>query len=490
MKILFASSEVVPFAKTGGLADVSGILPVHLKSNGCDVRVITPFHGGSHDQASLKRLLIDNLSIRIGTTKYSGQIWEGMIRASVPVYLVKCDAFFNREYLYGLPGSDYPDNAERFIFFCHSVFELCKHLEFHPDIIHCNDWQTGLIPAYVKSLYRDNPFFTRTATLFTIHNIAYQGVFHKDKFHLTGLPAHCFSLQGIEYWGKMSLLKSGLMYADVLNTVSRTYSREILTPEYGYGMNDILVSKKNDLYSVLNGADYEEWNPAHDSYIVSPYGITSVGRKKECKKDLLRAYDLPPDMLDKPLIGCISRLVDQKGFDLIAQIMDELMRHDLGFVLLGTGDKKYQELFSAFGRAYRGKAGVRIAYDTALAHKIEAGCDMFLMPSRYEPCGLNQLYSMKYGTVPIVRATGGLDDTVRECDDALLDGCTGFKFREYSSTELLKTICRALDVYCDKTRWNHLMKNCMFADFSWTKSAHEYIELYKIAFRKKTGQEI
>jgi starch synthase len=484
MKVLFASSEVVPFAKTGGLADVSGALPVNLNSSGCDVRVITPFYRMTLKSDLQRNLLIDNIEVQVGDRTYFGQVWEGLLKSSVPLYLVRCDEFFDRDQLYGTPQRDYHDNAERFIFFCRIAFETCTKLGFSPDIIHCNDWQTGLIPAYIKSIYKDNPFFSSTATVFTVHNVAYQGLFKKEKFNLTGLPSYFFDINGLEYWGKMSLMKSALIYSDVINTVSKKYSQEIQTEEYGYGLERVLLSRKDDLYGILNGVDYEEWNPLQDRFISKHYSVKNLLGKKACKKDLLNEYKLPSDMIDTPLIGSISRLADQKGFDLLAEVMDELMELDLGFVLLGTGEQKYHELFTNIGKKYQGKAGIMIAYDNRIAHKIEAGCDMFLMPSQYEPCGLNQIYSLKYGTVPIVRATGGLDDTIQDYDMNTGKG-TGFKFKEYLPEEFLNSIKRALSLYKDKKRWKNLIKNCMACDFSWEKSAQEYIELYKTARAKR-----
>ncbi|MEI6127893.1 MAG: glycogen synthase GlgA, partial [Pseudomonadota bacterium] len=490
MKILFVSSEVFPFAKTGGLADVAGTLPVNVKHGDNDIRVITPFYKNTNTDCVSKYPLLEHLEIKIGCSTYFCQVWEGSLKASVPVYLIKCDDFFKRDYLYGSPAEDYPDNAERFIFFSKAALELCTKLDFSPDIIHCNDWQTGLIPAFIQGMYRENVFFKNTATVFTIHNIAYQGNFDSKKFSLTGLPPNFFTMQGLEYWGKMSFLKSGLIYTDLLTTVSKTYSLEIQTPEFGYGMEGILADRKDDLYAVLNGADYDEWNPQHDTCIASHYSSKSLWRKKECKLDLLKEYNLPHDMIDKPLIGAISRLTDQKGFDLIAEIMEKLMDLDLGFVLLGTGDIKYQEFFIQLGRKHTKTAGIRIAYDNALAHKIEAGCDMLLMPSRYEPCGLTQLYSLKYGTVPIVRATGGLADTIHDYDNGTPGVANGFSFYEYSADMLLKTIDRALALYANKKLWKSLMTNCMLFDFSWNTSALEYLKLYTIAFAMRSKKSL
>lgn len=484
MKVLFVSPEVLPFAKTGGLADVSGNLPAHLKSCGCDIRVITPFYRVTRQSNLQKKLTINNIQVPVGSKIYSGEIWESLLKSSVPVYLIKCDEFFNRDQLYGTSQGDYPDNAERFIFFCRCAMNLCEKIKFSPDIIHCNDWQTGLIPAYIMSLYKDQPFFLKTATVFTVHNVAYQGLFKKEKFNLTCLPPHFFDINGLEYWGKMNMLKSAVIYSDVINTVSKKYSLEIQTQEYGYGLEDLFSSRKDDLYGILNGVDYDEWNPSQDRFISAPYSIENLSGKTECKKDMLNEFNLSLNMIDSPIIGCISRLAEQKGFDLLMEVINKVMELNMGFILLGTGEDRYQKFFRSIGVKYPGRAGIVIVYDEALAHKIEAGCDMFLMPSRYEPCGLNQMYSLKYGTVPIVRATGGLDDTIQDYDITSSQG-NGFVFHEYSSMQLLHSIKRALHVYRDKQRWRNLMIHCMSFDFSWHKSAQKYIKLYHIALKNR-----
>jgi len=483
-KVLFASPEVVPFAKTGGLADVAGTLPVALRSMGCDIRIIMPFYRMVESVAAERTLVVEGLEIPVGNKIYAADIWETRLAQSVPVYLIKCDEFFDRGSLYGTAKGDYRDNAERFIFFSRCALEACMKLGFAPDIVHCHDWQSGLIPVYLKTIYSNKPCFSKTGSVFTIHNIAYQGLFDKDAFNLTGLPGRLFSIDGLEYWGKMSILKAALIFSDVINTVSKKYSEEIQTPEFGYGMEGILARRAADLYGILNGVDYEEWNPAADTYIAAHYSSTDLKGKQTCKEDLLKEYNLPASLRKQPLLGVISRLADQKGFDLLAEIIDELMAIDLGFVLLGTGEQKYHDLFTAIGKKYPQRAGIKIAYNNAIAHKIEAGCDLFLMPSRYEPCGLNQIYSLKYGTVPVVRATGGLDDTIVDYNESDGRG-NGFKFTEYSAREFLKVMKRALKVYADKTKWARLVKNCMANDFSWEQSAQQYMELYRKAIAKK-----
>jgi starch synthase len=482
-KVLFASPEVVPFAKTGGLADVAGTLPVALRALGCDIRIIMPFYRMVESVAIERTLVIEDLEIPVGNKVYTGDVWETRLAQSVPVYLIKCDEFFDRSNLYGTAKGDFRDNAERFIFFSRCALEACMKLDFAPDIVHCHDWQSGLIPAYLKTIYNNRPCFSKTGCVFTIHNVAYQGLFDKDAFNLTGLPGRLFSIDGLEYWGKMSILKAALIFSDVINTVSKKYSEEIQTPEFGYGMEGILAMRTADLYGILNGVDYEEWNPATDTYIAAHYSSADLSGKQTCKKDLLKEYNLPSSLRTQPLLGVISRLADQKGFDLLAEIIDELMAIDLGFVLLGTGEQKYHELFTAIGKKYPQRAGIKIAYNNAIAHKIEAGCDMFLMPSRYEPCGLNQIYSLKYGTVPVARSTGGLDDTIVDYNESDGRG-NGFTFTQYRSREFLKAIQRALKVFANKAAWTRLAKNCMAYDFSWEQSAQQYMELYGRALQK------
>jgi starch synthase len=357
---------------------------------------------------------------------------------------------------------------------------------FSPDIIHHHEWQTGLIPAYLKSVYQNDPLFSHTAEVFTIHNIAYQGLFKKEKFWLTGLPTEMYNPEGVEFWERINFMKAGIVYADAINTVSQKYSEEIQNPEYGYGLEGILRKRKESLYGILNGVDYEDWDPSHDPYLIARYDSKEISGKRKCKKDLLKEFHLPSSLENAPLLGMISRLADQKGFDLLMEILEELFGLDIGFVLLGTGDQKYHDLFTQVAQKYPLKAGIRIAYDDRLAHKIEAGADFFLMPSKYEPCGLNQIYSLKYGTIPVVRATGGLDDTITHYDPATRKG-NGFKFSRYDAKEFLNTIKMAISFYSQPEHWRQLLRNAMIADFSWEKSAEAYLQLYRKALEKKRG---
>ncbi len=478
--VMFVSPEVAPFAKTGGLADVSGSLPRHLKRLGCDARIVLPFYRMVQGQGLQYETILEELEVPFKGGVLKAEIKRFYLEGVVPVYFLTYDEFYDRSNLYGNSKGDYHDNAERFIFFCRSVFELCKQIDFQPDIIHCNEWQTGLIPAYLKTLYRKEKFFKNTKTIYTIHNIAYQGIFEKEVFEKTCLPEDVFCNAGIEYFGKVNFMKAGIVYADIINTVSEKYCKEIQTEEYGCGLQEILKKRADVLFSVLNGVNYHEWNPETDVYIATNYTKENLSGKIDCKQDLLRHFTLPLSLTNRPLLGIISRLAEQKGIDLILETVDRLMALNVGFVLLGVGEERYQRLFQDLTRRYPKRIGICLAYDNLLAHKIEAGADIFLMPSRYEPCGLNQIYSLRYGTIPIVRATGGLDDTVIDYD--LENGAgNGFKFEEYTTSAFLNKTKQALSVFTEREEWGQLMKNAMSEDFSWEIAAKKYIELYKRA---------
>lgn len=486
LNVLFVSSEVDPFAKTGGLADVSGALPQTLKELGVEVRIMMPKYGAI-DEGKFRLhevIRLRDIKIPIGDRVEKGGIRSSFIvgqRAKVQVYFYTHDGFFgSRSGLYVDPATkkDYPDNDERFIFYCRGIFETLKRLGWQPDIIHCNDWQTGLIPVYLKTFYKNDPFFKDVKTVFTVHNIAYQGSFPAPSFKKTGLPQELFSPEGVEFFGQLNFLKSGLVFADIITTVSERYAVEIRThEEFGAGMSGVLQKRKNDLFGIINGIDYNVWSPAVDTLIPFRYEPATVNNKVENKKALLKKLNL--EFNDStPVIGIISRLADQKGFDLIGEVADELMKRDLQIVVLGTGEKKYHDLFESLKKKFPSKVGVYLGFSNELAHLIEAGSDMFLMPSRYEPCGLNQLYSLKYGTVPIVRATGGLDDTIEDVEPKSGKG-TGFKFEEYKAPALLGAIDRALKAWRDQTLWRRIVKEGMSRDFSWESSAKKYLGLYR-----------
>jgi starch synthase len=477
LKILFVSSEVTPFAKTGGLADVSGSLPQALEMLGHQVVIVMPLYRSVKEGEHSIKQVEKSLSVPFRGQNLETPAFSAKTGKDIPIYFLQREEFFDRSGLYGTSQGDYFDNPERFIFFSRSVLELCQSLDFQPDIIHCHDWQTSLIPVYLRSLYKKNPSLQRVSSVFTIHNLAYQGVFQKETMSVSGLPLELFSMKGLEYYGKMNFMKGGILFSDAITTVSRKYAQEIQTSEYGYGLEGVLKDRSADIYGILNGVDYTSWNPKTDPHIASKFDRKDFSGKRKCKEELIEIFKLKGSD-EFPVIGMISRLADQKGFDILAEALDNLMKLGLYLVILGTGDAKYEKQFTALGKKYPHRLGVKIAFDNVLAHKIEAGSDMFLMPSKYEPCGLNQMYSLKYGTIPVVRATGGLDDTIKEFNPETQKG-NGFKFKVYSSSDLLKAVKRAIYIYKNKLLWTKLMSNAMNEDFSWGKSAQRYEEIYK-----------
>lgn len=483
MNIVFAASECVPFAKTGGLADVVGALPQALAELGHTVSVYLP----KYKQTKLPdaKVLLRSITVPFDDEYRFCSVLDGGKRSGVQFYFIDYPPFFERDALYGTPAGDYPDNAERFALYCRAVLEASKVLGV-PDIFHCHDWQTALIPVLLRSSYQDDPVFRATRTVFTIHNIGYQGLFPPDTLPLLMLPWDLFTIDKMEFWGKANFLKSALVFSDHITTVSRKYAHEIQTSEYGFGLEGVLRARAGSLSGILNGVDYKEWDPAKDKHIVRQYSPENLAGKRECKYDLLRQFGLENVSIDLPVIGIVSRFAAQKGFDLITEIIHDLARLPLVLAVLGSGDKEYQEMFLKLSKQFPEKLAVRIAYDNTLAHKIEAGADMFLMPSRYEPSGLNQMYSLKYGTVPIVRATGGLDDTIEPWDAASGKG-TGFKFSAYSGVALLNCIHEALRAFKDQDGWKKLMLNGMKKDFSWTVSARDYVKVYERLVPPKAG---
>ncbi|MEK6321831.1 MAG: glycogen synthase GlgA [Acidobacteriota bacterium] len=472
MNILLAASEVVPYAKTGGLADVTGALPKALARLGHKVQIVMPRYKLEKIEAISERLPGElSVPFNFGERRVAVYVDRS---GEVPVYFIDAPEYFSRAKLYGEQ-----DDPERFAFFSRAVLELAKALGERFDIIHLNDWMTGLLAAYLKTVYTGDPAFDGTKTVFAIHNMAFPGFFAPGQLRKFGLPDWIYRTEGgIEFYNLASALKAGLVFSDAISTVSPRYASEIQTPEFGEKFDGLLRARRNDLFGILNGVDYDEWNPETDNYIAANYSASDLSGKLECKRDLLRAFDLPED-LDRPLIGCISRLSDQKGFDLILSIADRMLEAGVAFVLLGSGEEVYERAFQALRDARRSQVGVYLGFSNELAHKIEAGADMFLMPSRFEPCGLNQMYSLKYGTVPIVRAAGGLDDTIVNFDHTALRG-NGFKFYEYDSERLLEKIHEAILVYAEPDLWRALMLNGMRADYSWTESARHYAELYQI----------
>jgi len=481
MKILLASSEVFPFAKTGGLADVAGALPKALKKLGIEVRVIMPKYKSIEEKGfsieDTGRRITCTISQRAVDAEIAETHYDG-----IKVYLIDKDEYYYRDNLYSTEDGDFIDNAERFIFFSKAIPETIKATGFVPDVIHCNDWQTALVPVFLKALYRNEPALSKIATILTIHNLGYQGLFWHLDWHLLNLGWEYFTSSFLEYYGKINFLKGGIVFADLINTVSKGYSEEIQTPAFGAGLDGILRTRNADLYGIVNGIDYDEWNPEKDPYIPVQFSGIDVENKKTCKAALQKAFGLPA-LETTPLISSISRLADQKGFDLVAEGLESMLSLGAQYVLLGTGERKYHELFTTLAEKHGEAFSVKIAYDNALAHLMEAGSDMFLMPSLYEPCGLNQLYSLRYGTVPIVRGVGGLEDTIQDNPEAS-NGNTGFKFYPYTKEAMVGAVGRAIAAYRINDKWGTMVKKCMEQDFSWEKSAREYKDLYEKALKR------
>jgi starch synthase len=461
-RILMVSSEAAPFAKTGGLSDVLGALPAALRKVGHEVSVLLPRF--AQTMPFPMRRIWSGLRINLGPQPYSCSVFQS---EQDPSYLfLDYPEFYDRRGLYNDAGGDYPDNHLRFGLLSRAALEVIRNI-FPAQILHCHDWQAGLAPLYLKLLAGD-PTFSGIKTLLTIHNLGYQGLFRPAVLGELGLPPETFQPGGLEFYGSVGFLKAGLQYADALSTVSARYAEEIKTPEYGFGLDGLLRSRAADLHGILNGVDYERWNPETDPMIPAPYSASDLAGKAICKRGLLEEFGLTPS--NRPLIGIVSRFTGQKGSDLIGAIAQRLFETEVNLVALGSGEREYEEMFTSLAARFPDKVAVRIGFDEALAHRIEAGSDMFLMPSRYEPCGLNQIYSLRYGTVPVVRATGGLDDTV--------DAETGFKFNEYNAEALLSCIHNALSAYAKPKAWQALAKTGMSRDFSWQASARQYSVLY------------
>ncbi|HUS59296.1 MAG TPA: glycogen synthase GlgA [Planctomycetota bacterium] len=490
MHIAFMTSEAAPFAKTGGLADVSGALPKHLHDDlGQDIAVIMPLYRAVRTSGQPIEPTGIEFEVPVGQVTRQAVIQRSHLPGSdVPVYLIQQDAYFDRDSLYGDKGVDYKDNCERFVFFSLAAIETVKRVFKSIDVIHCNDWQTALVPVYMQTLYANDPMISRAASVMSIHNLAYQGLFWHWDMRLTGLDWSLFHWKQLEYYGKLNLLKGGIVFSDSISTVSKRYAQEIQTTEYAVGLESVIRTRAEDLYGIINGIDYTVWNPEVDKLIPAQYTAKDLSGKLLCKCELQKQHKLP-ERPEVPLIGAISRLDKQKGFDLLADIIDDLMQDDIQFVLLGTGEAKYHTLFEQVARDYPQKACINLAFSNALAHQIEAACDMFLMPSRYEPCGLNQMYSLKYGTVPIVRSTGGLADTIVDYNEKTRndEAANGFAFEEYTPRALLETIRRAVHAYHGPD-WHKLTVRGMKQDWSWARSAREYVEMYEKTMAKAAGK--
>ncbi|MFA5859008.1 MAG: glycogen synthase GlgA [Elusimicrobiota bacterium] len=485
MKVAFAVSECVPFAKTGGLADVAGALVKALKKRKADVCLVMPKYKNIDVEKFKLKPLINSLLIPIGGGLQVANVWVGKLDRTINVYFIENEQYFGREELYRTAaGGDYADNAERFIFFSRAVLETLKAVDFQPDVLHCHDWQTGLIPAYLRTIYLLDGFYRHTASVFTIHNIAFQGFFPPEVMSTAGFAWFDFTPDKLEYYGQVNFMKAAITFANVITTVSPTYAKEIQeSHELGRGMENVLGGRSEDLYGIVNGIDLAEWNPEKDEYLPKNYTVKSLENKVECKQALFEELGWPVD-LTIPVLGMVSRLDPLKGFDLLAQAVHTLMQREIRLVILGRGDSMYEAALTKMAEKFPDRIAVKLDFNEPMAHKIYAGVDMFLMPSRFEPCGLAQMIAMRYGTVPVVHTTGGLADTVVDYSPETKKG-NGIAFTEYNCDAFLAAIDRGIALYNDKEQWGKILKNAMAGNFSWEKSVRKYQELYKLAIQKR-----
>jgi starch synthase len=475
MKIAMIASEAVPFSKTGGLADVLGTLTTALERLGHEVILIVPaYRCALRGEFHMRELPLE-LSVALGDRQETATVLQSTIGKAISVYLIRADRYYDREHLYGPPAGDYPDNAERFAFFCRAALEVLR--AYPVDVVHAHDWQAALAIVFLKTQPERYPEFAAAKTLLTIHNLGFQGLFAQSEWNLLNLDQSYFTPQFLEFYSRINFLKGGLLFADKLTTVSPTYAQEIMTPEQGFGLEGVVKQRASDLIGILNGVDYDQWNPWTDPYLEPHHGDNNLTVKQNCKKHMRQMLGLP-DISGTPVLAMISRLSPQKGFDLVESVFDLLMERELQFALLGSGDARYAEFFRASATRYPERVAVCIGFDELMAHRIEAGADLFLMPSHYEPCGLNQMYSLKYGTIPIVRAVGGLRDTVQDYDSETDTG-TGFVFEPYDAVAMLRAIDRGLAAYHNKHVWTEIQRRAMAMDFSWDRSAALYSNLYQ-----------
>jgi starch synthase len=466
MKIAIVTSEAIPYSKTGGLADIAGTLFREYIKMGLEAYLFVPLYMSTKKQFE-KEIHDTGVEIDVMIGK---EIKRGVVFRSENIFFVGNDEYFGRDELYGTASGDYPDNDHRFTFFCRMVLEICKRLNIDIDIMHCNDWQTGLIPLYLKTLYKDSQIFNKTHSLITIHNLGYQGIFPQRTMEITGLGPELFNPEGIEFYGNVNFLKAAIISADAITTVSKTYAKEILTPEYGFGLEGVLKNRADKIYGVLNGIDYDEWDPSSDNLLPRNYSSSDLSGKTTCKSSLLQKCSFKTDT-GTPLLCFIGRLSHQKGIDMLIDSLPDLMKKEINIVIIGKGDEHYHMTLDSAKKRFSKNIFYYPLFDEAFAHLAYAGSDIFLMPSKYEPCGLGQMIAMRYGTIPVARKTGGIADTIE-------DGKTGFLFEEYSTDSLLTAVKRALKSYSNKNLWVKTIENAMGMDFSWEKSAKMYIEIY------------
>ena len=473
--VAMISPEVAPFSKTGGLGDVLSALPKALDRLGVKVSVITPAYRSVTSQGIPLEDTGLRLHVPVSDRFEEGSALRAAMGSAITVYFIRADNYFGRDYLYGTPEADYPDNADRFVFLSRAALEILN-LD-PPQILHAHDWQSALAIVFLKAQPQLYPKLTPVKTVFTTHNLAYQGIFTRGQWHLLNLDPALFTPRYLEFWGKINFLKGGLVFADALTTVSRSYAEEVKTPEYGFGLEGVFRERAASLTGILNGADYDIWNPETDQFIKQRYGLRSISRKAACKRDLQQLFSLPQKSRT-PLIGMVSRLTPQKGFDLLKKSADGLLCRDLQLVVVGAGDSLYENWLSEISKRHPERIGVKLAFDELLAHRVMAGSDMYLMPSRYEPSGLTQIYAMRYGAIPIVRATGGLRDTVIEFNADTGEG-NGLLFSTYDAQDLARAVDEVLELFTHRKTWLTVVRNAMTADFSWQRSAQAYFELYR-----------
>jgi starch synthase len=488
LSILMVSAEVHPFAKVGGLADVLGALPKALAGLGHQVKIALPYYRAVKEKHLETRVVrgLERVEVELGSARRIAAVRTACLPgSSVEVLLIENDDLFGRAGIYTDPatGKDFPDNAERFVFFSRAVLQALDAMPWQPDVIHCHDHQVGLIPAWLKTSLAGGQRFRDVGTVYTIHNLAYQGIYPLAVGQMAGLPEDLTRPMGaLEFYGKVNMMKAGIVFSDIITTVSPTYAREIQTEEFGYGLDGVLRSRSSDVVGILNGADYEVWDPSIDALLPRKYTRENLEGKAVCKRQLCKRLGLKADA-STALVGMVSRMVDQKGFDIVVEAMDALVGLGVSLAVLGTGDKKHSDALSAYARRLPGRVAVTVGFSEELAHLIEAGSDMFLMPSKYEPCGLNQLYSMRYGTIPIVRKTGGLADSVRDSDDG--EASTGFVFADYSAKAMVAAMERAVKAFARKDQWKELVGRAMAEDFSWGRSAKTYQEVYSAVLERR-----
>ncbi len=478
LRVLFVVPEAVPFVKTGGLADVAGALAEALRHLGVDLRLVLPCYRGIREGGKAFRRHPEPLPGWLGREWGQAGLLETRSPGGVPVYLVERHDLYDRSGLYDEGGRSYHDNLQRFSYFCHAALRLCGLLDYRPHVVHAHDWQAGLALALLKGPYRDDPALRAARGVFTIHNVGYQGRFGGSELPQTGLPFNFFHPGGLEYHGDLSLLKAGIAYAEAITTVSPRYAREIQRAPLGMGMEGSLSYRRQRLHGILNGIDEQTWDPGNDPHLAAPFDSQDLAGKRRCKRALLQELHLDPALLARPLLGITTRLTEQKGVDLLLEAIERLLALDLGLAVLGTGEPRYEQALRAAAAAHPGRLAARIAFDEGLAHRIAAASDIFLVPSRYEPCGLTQMYAMRYGSLPLVRATGGLDDSVRSCLPYDGQG-TGFKFQDPSARALGDCVAQAVALYARPERWRRIQRNAMEADFGWTRAARSYLALYE-----------